>query len=83
MLNSAITMIIATDRSSGVITLDDDTRLRPDNFVNLSGVAELNARNNATDETGIRVGISNVDIDGIIDHRIINSAGTELLYGLP
>ena len=75
--------VVVTDRSTGIITLEGGTRLRPDYFVTAPSVADLIVFNAGTDAFGIVIRIRDVDLDGIDDYRIINASGTQLLYGLP
>ncbi|MEQ8630227.1 MAG: hypothetical protein RL839_01950 [Gammaproteobacteria bacterium] len=73
---------VITDRSTGVITVDGAVRFRPDYFITASNVAEQTFLNNTGDPVAIS-SASDINGDGVVDYKVISSAGTQILYGMP
>lgn len=72
------------DRSSGVVTLNNGLKLKPDVIVRpLSVAAQVFLNNKNGDENGVGfAGIGDVNGDGLDDYEIISAVGQQTLYGV-
>jgi len=72
------------DRSTGVVTLGNGLKVKPDIIVRpLSVAAQVFLNNKNGDENGVGfAGIGDVNGDGLDDYEIISAVGQQTLYGV-
>lgn len=78
--------LASIDRSTGIITIDNGARFKPDFLVRPLTVSEQTfVNNNSTNDTNGITFIVQADVngDGLDDVRILSPVGTQVLYTLP
>jgi len=75
-------LTVATNRSSGFITINGVGVLKPSFFVSPRTAAEVTFYDANKDSFGLAYQAMDVNADGKMDYKVISATGTQLFYGV-